>query len=66
MNLHQLHQEIQDLMNLKKEIPTADWKIKLDLISDKIHHWKDETSEDVMLIELSKYELLLDYLRSKV
>jgi hypothetical protein len=66
MTLHELHQDIQTLIDSKKDLSLVAWMSKLDSISNLILALKDETTDDMQLIELSKYELLLDFLRSKV
>lgn len=60
-----LHQEIQDLIHSKSKMTTSIWKLNLEVILEKVLLYKDSTSVDEELIELSKYELLLEFLKSK-
>lgn len=60
-----LHQEIQDLIHSKSKMTLSVWKLNLEVILEKVLLYKDSTSVDEELIELSKYELLLEFLKSK-
>lgn len=60
-----LHQEIQDLIHSKSKMTLSVWKLNLEVILEKVLLYKDSTSLDEELIELSKYELLLEFLKSK-
>lgn len=60
-----LHQEIQDLIHSKSKMTLSVWKLNLEVILKKVLLYKDSTSVDEELIELSKYELLLEFLKSK-
>lgn len=60
-----LHQEIQDLIHSKSKMTLPVWKLNLEVILEKVLLYKDSTSVDKELIELSKYELLLEFLKSK-
>jgi hypothetical protein len=65
MKISLLHQEIQDLIHSKNRMTLSDWKLNLEVIIEKVLLYKDSTSVDEELIELSKYELLLEFLKSK-
>lgn len=60
-----LHQETQDLIHSKNTMTLSVWKLNLEVILEKVLLCKDSTSVDEELIELSKYELLLEFLKSK-
>lgn len=60
-----LHQEIQDLIHSKSKMTLSVWKLNHEVILEKVLLYKDSTSVDEELIELSKYEILLEFLKSK-
>lgn len=62
-NLHSAIQEVIDAM-ANKELKTA--SLKLEKVNNTIDVYLDSTSDDEILVELSKYQLLAEHLQNKL
>ena len=62
-NLHSAIQEVIDAI-ASKEFRTA--SLKLEKVSNTIETYLDTTSDDDILVELSKYQVLAQHLQNKL
>lgn len=62
-NLHSAIQEVIDAI-ARKELKTA--SLKLEKIKTEIDNFLDATSDDEILVELSKYQVLVQHLQNKL
>ena len=62
-NLHSAIQEVIDAI-ASKEFRTA--SLKLEKVSNTIETYLDTTSDDEILVELSKYQVLAQHLQNKL
>ncbi|WP_264559014.1 hypothetical protein [Flavobacterium sp. N2270] len=62
-NLHSAIQEVIDAI-ARKELKTA--SLKLEKIKTEIDNYLDATSDDEILVELSKYQVLAQHLQNKL
>lgn len=62
-NLHSAIQEVIDAM-ANNELKTA--SLKLEKVNNTIDVYLDSTSDDEILVELSKYQLLAEHLQNKL
>ena len=62
-NLHSAIQEVIDAI-ARKELKTA--SLKLEKTKTEIDNYLDTTSDDEILVELSKYQVLAQHLQNKL
>lgn len=62
-NLHSAIQEVIDAI-ARKELKTA--SLKLEKIKTEIDNYLDAISDDEILVELSKYQVLTQHLQNKL